>query len=626
MKNIFTFLIALTATFVFGQTTSYPIYEGVFDGTTHVQSLTFPTAAAGHAGFANKNTEIYPLSFANGGEISFKASASAAANLKFRFEANPYPNVDPAYDTANIPITVAAGTYKVTIPSQGANTFNSAILFIAERDITVNISEVKIEIFDTDGTTVTSTHFPIYEGVFDGTTHVQSLTFPTAAAGHAGFANKNTEIYPLSFANGGEISFKASASAAANLKFRFEANPYPNVDPAYDTANIPITVAAGTYKVTIPSQGANTFNSAILYIAERDITVNISEVKITANAGTPSTNATLSDLQVGGVSIDGFSSSLINYVYRLTKGTTAAPQISATTSISGATTVITQASSIPGDATVVVTATDGTTTQTYTVSFIASLPNSAPPTPPTRNAVDVISIYGEAYGTAVGLTNVTWDNADFTEETTATNKVLKADLSSSTHFGADLGTKTDASAMTHFHVDYWIADAFTTGQTLDAKWSNHAGGNVETNAFSKTEALVAADVQTWKSIDVEISTLTNTARAELAQFIVTAAHSAGSASLIYIDNVYFYKGTPLGMDELDSSSFSTYPNPMGSQLTVEGISEVQHASIFDLTGREVLRATPNKAVFTLDTADLQHGVYMLSLQVGDNKITKKLMK
>ena len=74
------------------------------------------------------------------------------------------------------------------------------------------------------------------------------------------------------------------------------------------------------------------------------------------------------------------------------------------------------------------------------------------------------------------------------------------------------------------------------------------------------------------------------------------------------------------------SLFSVYPNPMGSQLTVEGVSEVQLASIYDLTGREVLRATPNKAVFTLNTADLQHGVYMLSLQVGDNEITQKLIK
>lgn len=253
-------------------------------------------------------------------------------------------------------------------------------------------------------------------------------------------------------------------------------------------------------------------------------------------------------------------------------------------------------------------------------------PTTAPTAPPARATADVISIYGEAYGTAVGLTNVTWDSADFTEETIAGNKVLKADLKSSAFFGADLNTQpTDASTMTHFHVDYWIADAFTTGQTLDAKWSNHAGGAGETSAFSKSDVLAAADVQIWKSIDVEISTLTNTTRDELWQFAVTAANSTGSASLIYIDNVYFYKAPTASIEEL-SSSFSIYPNPMGSQLTVEGISEVQHASIFDLTGREVLRAMPNKAVFTLDTADLQHGVYMLSLQVGDSEITKKLMK
>jgi hypothetical protein len=253
-------------------------------------------------------------------------------------------------------------------------------------------------------------------------------------------------------------------------------------------------------------------------------------------------------------------------------------------------------------------------------------PTTAPTAPPARAVADVLSIYGEAYGTAVGLTNVTWDAADFTEETIAGNKVLKADLSGSAFFGADLNTQpTDASAMTHFNVDYWVADAYVIGQVLDAKWSNHAGGAGETSVFLKSEALGATDVQSWKSIDVEISTLTNTTRDELWQFTVTAANSTGSASLVYIDNVYFYKIPTASVGEL-SSSFSIYPNPMGSLLTVEGVSEVQHASIFDLTGREVLSAMPNKAVFTLDTADLQHGVYMLSLQIGDTKTTHKLVK
>jgi selenophosphate synthetase-related protein len=52
------------------------------------------------------------------------------------------------------------------------------------------------------------------------------------------------------------------------------------------------------------------------------------------------------------------------------KGTTAVPQITAVTKrIVQASEVITQATAIPGDATVVVTSEDGTVTATYTVSF-----------------------------------------------------------------------------------------------------------------------------------------------------------------------------------------------------------------------------------------------------------------
>jgi len=253
-------------------------------------------------------------------------------------------------------------------------------------------------------------------------------------------------------------------------------------------------------------------------------------------------------------------------------------------------------------------------------------PTTAPTTPPSRAAADVLSIYGEAYGTAVGLTNVGWDNADFAEETIASNKVLKVDLGSSTFFGASLNTQpTDASVMTHFHVDYWVADAFVTGQTLNAKWSNHADGGAETSAFSKTDELVAADVQTWKSMDVEISTLTTTTRNELWEFVVTAANSTGSASLIYIDNVYFYKIPTASVGDI-SRSFSIYPNPINNFVEVSAAQAVQSARVYDLTGKEVLHTKPNKAQFTLNTASLQKGVYLLSVVSDGQEMTAKLIK
>ena len=81
------------------------------------------------------------------------------------------------------------------------------------------------------------------------------------------------------------------------------------------------------------------------------------------------TDATLSDLQIDSATISGFSSGTTSYSYNILEGTTDIPQITAaTTTDTNAQTTITQATAIPGDATVVVTAQDGTTTETYTVS------------------------------------------------------------------------------------------------------------------------------------------------------------------------------------------------------------------------------------------------------------------
>jgi len=168
-------------------------------------------------------------------------------------------------------------------------------------------------------------------------------------------------------------------------------------------------------------------------------------------------------------------------------------------------------------------------------------PTDAPPTPPARDAADVISIYGEAYGTAVGLANVPWDDPSaFTEENIASNNVLKVEFGSG-FLGTDLISVVDASGMTHFHMDFWISDDFSAGQVFNPKWSNHAGGAGETSAFELTRAIGGDEVQKWISIDVPITDFTagdNTQRAELAQFLISVA---STIDIAYVDNIYFYK-------------------------------------------------------------------------------------
>ena len=86
-------------------------------------------------------------------------------------------------------------------------------------------------------------------------------------------------------------------------------------------------------------------------------------------AWSQSTDATLKELMVAGVRITNFTSEILSYNIVLDYGTTIPPIVTATASSSHALVFITQAPSVTGAATVLVTAQDGVTKLTYTVNF-----------------------------------------------------------------------------------------------------------------------------------------------------------------------------------------------------------------------------------------------------------------
>ena len=120
---------------------------------------------------------------------------------------------------------------------------------------------------------------------------IMEFPFPSGAQAWAGFANDDNSVYPFSFSDAGQITFTASvpSGGSADVRFRFERLPYPNVDPAYDTANV--TVSGSTpsqYTIDIPSQGSNTFSSFLFYVVTQDEGVLLGDVVVTDDAGLPS--------------------------------------------------------------------------------------------------------------------------------------------------------------------------------------------------------------------------------------------------------------------------------------------------------------------------------------------------
>ena len=257
--------------------------NAVVDAET--ETYTFPSGAEGWAGFAN-NADIYPLTFTDGGTLTFTAAADTPTQVYFRFEYLPFPDVDPAYNTASVTINSAEPTqYSIDIPSQGENTFSSFLLYVVERDQPVMVKDVMVA-------SAEAMEAPTNDAIADFTTgafgnavvdaETETYTFPSGAEGWAGFAN-NADIYPLSFPEGGYVTFTASAAAATNVRFRFEFMPFPDVDPAYDTASVLVdSTEAMEYTIEVPSQGENTFSSFLLYLVERDSPVTITNVVVSS--------------------------------------------------------------------------------------------------------------------------------------------------------------------------------------------------------------------------------------------------------------------------------------------------------------------------------------------------------
>ena len=96
---------------------------------------------------------------------------------------------------------------------------------------------------------------------------------------------------------------------------------------------------------------------------------NYTVLKYTEITSEANNDATLSSIQINSEELAGFTTATLNYQFELPTGTSTVPTVAATPNDANATIVITQAPELPGTATILVTAEDGETRQTYTLEF-----------------------------------------------------------------------------------------------------------------------------------------------------------------------------------------------------------------------------------------------------------------
>jgi hypothetical protein len=166
----------------------------------------------------------------------------------------------------------------------------------------------------------------------------------------------------------------------------------------------------------------------------------------------------------------------------------------------------------------------------------------AAPTPPVRDAGNVISFFSNAYSdVTVESWSAVWDDSDVADVQVEGDDVKKYTF---TNFaGIDFSNnKLDASLMTHFHMDIWTPDE-VLDKSYTVKCVDFAGGAAENSAFILTVVhtasgdIPALEKGSWVSIDVPVSAFAgDLTRTDLAQMVLTS-----NLTTVYVDNIYFYK-------------------------------------------------------------------------------------
>lgn len=342
-------------------------------------------------------------------------------------------------------------------------------------------------------------------------------------------------------------------------------------------------------------------------------------------------DATLSDLKVDGNTITGFAASAYNYTFPLVIGTTQVPQITLATTTDAKATVtsITQATTIPGDAQVVVTSESGNVVNTYTVSFIANLPTPSPK--PTTPDNEVLSIYCDTGG----FNNKWYRDYNFgayssitdLDQTSNVNEAIKMDFSVS-GYGEGKGNITDISDYNYIHFDYFAdADSNQIKINLIKKDNNDVLEYTYELTTAGSDGTIVKG--SWQSVDIPLSFFEGIGfnKTQFFQYKLFTG-STFDSKIVYFDNIYFSKniGTILSNTNFKSVGFTTYPNPTDNAWTIASENTIKSVQLFDVLGKKIQDLQTNNEKVEIDATSLSKGIYFGRITTDEGTSVIKLRK
>ena len=350
----------------------------------------------------------------------------------------------------------------------------------------------------------------------------------------------------------------------------------------------------------------------------------------------PEDDTSLSDLTQDGATIAGFTESKTTYDIFLAGGTTVVPTIAATPNNANATIAITDATSIPGTTTIIITAEDGTTTNTVSINFsIPALgqefltnPNINTTATSTDTGVDgsgnmPANLGGWGAGANGSYAPTSAGNGDCHSEDRMFKFFAKNDAFVNQTVTLPAGTYdwsfwTRWAALVTWADEGDVKPKFTimTDDDGDGIWTA-----VQTTITTQPTA-----VNSWvQQTGTYTNDISRQVRIKFSKSGGTDALPTNLNELMYIDDVSLkYNGATLGVSDQDIMSFSIYPNPTSDFISIKGIENINSIKVYSILG------ALEKEVFNtnqIDISELSSGIHLIKIDNGTGTVfTEKIIK
>jgi hypothetical protein len=380
--------------------------------------------------------------------------------------------------------------------------------------------------------------------------------------------------------------------------------------------------------------------TTILVTAENGVTTKT--YKVVFSLYVPGNNASLVNLSVDGVTIDGFTPDIFEYEVLVPNSITSVPGLIPVTADTKATAFVTEAININGTVaerttTVHVIAEDGTTTATYKVEFSIFVPD-------TNSFLSNLSVNGSAvdsfvpgifeYVVTLPFGSTTVPAVGFT---TAGSKAT-SDVTNASNINGPVSERTTTVIVT-------AEDGITTS-TYTIAFSVYVPG---TNAFLMNLSVNCVTIEGFDPDTFEYSivlpfgttkipALTYTLSDAKATAIVTCAKNLngteeerisnivitaedGTTRIIY--SVVFSVDAGTGISRSSYSGITIFPVPALDQLTISGLAKVSRLDIIDIKGKVLRKVEITGEELTLNISDLPDGIYFLRTESETVKFIKE---